>query len=203
MAPAQLQLTLAIFKPDITRIPLFVEAVRARLLQSGFLLPRSRQLTLSRERAELFYAEHRGRFFHRRLVTFMSSGPIWAHVLAREDAITAWRHLMGPTKVFRAVYERPDSLRARYGLTDTRNGLHGSDSPESAAREIGFFFPEFDQSGWLAQREPQLERRVRSRVDRALSTSPRDVIGDARPDDVTDSSCWPGDVTDSSCQRRL
>ena len=160
-APAPLQLTLALIKPDLSAAPSLVRAVLGRLCAAEFRVVRSRRLALSRAAAETLYAEHAGRFFHNRLVTFVSSGPLWALVLARPDAIAAWRRLMGPTKVYRAVYSHPTSLRGMYGLTDTRNALHGSDSTESAAREIGFFFPEFDAEAWL-QRE-----RARTAEERA------------------------------------
>ena len=70
-----------------------------------------------------------------------SSGPILALVLAKENAIAEWRKLLGPTSSKRARQEDPDSLRAKYGKDDTRNGLHGSDSQYSAEREIRFIFP--------------------------------------------------------------
>ena len=108
----------------------------------------------------------------------MSSGPLWALILAKPDAIAAWRRLMGPTKVYRGVYTEPESLRALFGLTDTRNGLHGSDSPESAVREIGFFFPEFDAAEWL-ERE-----RARCVVTKAGESSLAEVTSDQ--DDVMD-----------------
>lgn len=70
-----------------------------------------------------------------------SSGPILALVLAKENAIAEWRKLLGPTSSKRARQEDPESLRAKYGTDDTRNGLHGSDSQYSAEREIRFLFP--------------------------------------------------------------
>ncbi|NWU72568.1 NDK6 kinase, partial [Pterocles burchelli] len=84
------------------------------------------------------------------------SGPMWAYILAHENAIPLWRSLMGPTKVFRARNSVPDSIRGAYGLTDTRNTTHGSDSPASASREIAFFFPEFNEQLWYEQEEPRL-----------------------------------------------
>lgn len=72
----------------------------------------------------------------------MSSGPLSALVLAKDNAIKEWRSLMGPTKVLKTIHENPDSLRGLYGLSDSRNGLHGSDSEESAKRDIEFFYPE-------------------------------------------------------------
>merc|ERR1719436_2238191 len=113
------------------------------ILASGFLVVRSRLTCLTRSAAEQFYAEHRGKFFYNRLVTFMSSGPCQPLILAGQDAISRWRELMGPTKVFRTRFSHPESVRGRFGLTDTRNVSHGSDSEETARAEISFFFPEF------------------------------------------------------------
>ncbi|XP_054719073.1 nucleoside diphosphate kinase 6-like [Uloborus diversus] len=85
---------------------------------------------------------------------FLYSGLLSAHILARENAIKHWRELMGPTHVYRAQYEAPLSLRARFGLTDTRNATHGSDSPDTARREISFFFPNFNMEEFYKYQEP-------------------------------------------------
>lgn len=66
---------------------------------------------------------------------------------------------MGPTKVYRAQFEAPMTLRGKYGLSDTRNATHGSDSPESARREIGIFFPEFDYDKWFSEDEPKFRTK--------------------------------------------
>ena len=132
-----------------------------------------------------------GKFFYNRLVTFMTSGEIGVHILARHDAITRWRQLMGPTKVYRydisglrggrdtggnwdsksktkalcilshrTRLEHPDTIRGRFGASDTRNATHGSDSVESATREIGFFFPEFSIKQWYEVEEPAYRRAL-------------------------------------------
>lgn len=149
-----LQLTLAILKPDVCRHPHDIHMIRQIMLENNFYFIRTDTTRLSREKAERFYDEHKNKFFFERLVSFMSSGIISVHILARENAIQHWRKLMGPTKVFKAQYESPDSIRARFGLTDTRNATHGSDSPDSARREIGFFFPNFDLVSWYEKQEP-------------------------------------------------
>ncbi|KAM9840839.1 nucleoside diphosphate kinase 6 [Aulostomus maculatus] len=149
-----LQLTLAVIKPDAVAHPLMLEALHQRILENKFLIVRCKDLVWRRQDSERFYAEHAGRFFYQRLVEFMSSGPMRAYILAREDAIQHWRDLMGPTKVFRARYTSPASIRAQFGLTDTRNTTHGSDSAESALREIAFFFPEFRVDDWMEKEEP-------------------------------------------------
>ncbi|XP_071772536.1 nucleoside diphosphate kinase 6 [Centroberyx gerrardi] len=149
-----LQLTLAVIKPDAVAHPVMLEALHQRILDNNFVIVRSKDLVWRRQDSERFYAEHAGRFFYQRLVEFMSSGPMRAYILAREDAIRHWRELMGPTKVFRARYTSPATIRAQYGLTDTRNTTHGSDSAESAHREINFFFPEFSVEEWMEKEEP-------------------------------------------------
>lgn len=72
------------------------------------------------------------------------SGPTDVMVLERENAIQHWRDLLGPTKVFKAIYSHPESIRGLFGLTDTRNACHGSDSPDSVTQEILKIFPDFD-----------------------------------------------------------
>ncbi|XP_056437024.1 nucleoside diphosphate kinase 6 [Gadus chalcogrammus] len=149
-----LQLTLAVVKPDGVAHPLVLEALHQKILDNSFVIVKCKDLAWKKQDSEKFYVEHAGRFFYQRLVEFMSSGPMRAYVLAREDAVSHWRELMGPTKVFRAIYTSPASLRGQFGLTDTRNTTHGSDSMESARREIGFFFPEFSMEAWMQKEEP-------------------------------------------------
>ncbi|KAJ8391553.1 hypothetical protein AAFF_G00088750 [Aldrovandia affinis] len=149
-----LQLTLAVIKPDAVAHPLILEALHQKILENKFIIVKSKDIIWRRADSERFYAEHKGRFFYQRLVEFMSSGPMRAYVLAREEAISQWRELMGPTKVFRARYVAPGTIRAQFGLTDTRNTTHGSDSEESAQKEISFFFPEFCVAEWMERAEP-------------------------------------------------
>jgi nucleoside-diphosphate kinase len=129
-----------------------------RLVAAQFWVVRSATVRLSRERAGQFYAEHEGKFFHNRLVTFMSSGACQPLVLAGRGAVPAWREAMGPTRVLKARFSHPESIRGRFGLTDTRNCSHGSDSAETAAREIEFFFPTFDTAAFLAEQPSPLGR---------------------------------------------
>lgn len=81
----------------------------------------------------------------------MFSGPLQALILARHNAIAEWRELMGPTKVFKTIYSHPDSIRGQFGLSDTRNACHGSDTPESVEREINIIFPEFNIQNWYTE----------------------------------------------------
>nr|CAG4648371.1 EOG090X0HUX [Moina brachiata] len=158
MSSQRLQLTLAILKPDIVKVPCYLKEVRRKMLSAGFSFVRSKEICLKQSDAERFYYEHNKRFFYNRLITFMSSGPIHIHIIAHNNAIKHWRDLMGPTKTFIAQYQAPDSLRGSFGLTDTRNSMHGSDSETSALKEISFFFPSFDYSEWLSREEPLLRQ---------------------------------------------
>lgn len=108
------------------KLALIFQKIRDLIIDNNFKVVRSRRTTISREEAELFYKEHRDRFFYNRLVTFMCSGPSDIHILAAHDAIVKWRQLMGPTKVYQAQYNAPDTIRGMFGLSDTRNATHGS-----------------------------------------------------------------------------
>ncbi|XP_066207758.1 nucleoside diphosphate kinase 6 isoform X2 [Saccopteryx leptura] len=154
-SPQALQLTLALIKPDAVAHPLILEAVHQQILSNKFLIVRMRELVWRKEDCQRFYQEHEGRFFYQRLVEFMA-----------RDAIQLWRTLMGPTRVFRARHVAPDSIRGSFGLTDTRNTTHGSDSVTSARREIAAFFPDFSEQRWYEEEEPQLRGGpVRSSLD--------------------------------------
>nr|CAG4647536.1 EOG090X0HUX [Megafenestra aurita] len=153
-----LKVTLAIIKPDVVKVPFVLQEIRHRILMSGFYVVKSCVVNLSQQQVETFYSEHKGKFFHQRLVTFMKSGPIHAHILAHPDAIHLWREIMGPTKTFRAQYSASSSIRGSFGLTDTRNCTHGSDSLASAVKEIQFFFPNFNYERWLEAEEPLLRK---------------------------------------------
>ncbi|VEN64492.1 unnamed protein product [Callosobruchus maculatus] len=137
------QQTLAILKPHVVKNPFSLSRIKNIILNANFKIVHLKRKTIDLREAEAFYGEHKGKFFYNRLVTFMTSGPCELMILTKENAIQEWRQLMGPTKVFRAQFEAPDSLRGQFGLSDTRNATHGSDSPESAMKEIEIFFPEF------------------------------------------------------------
>ncbi|XP_055528662.1 nucleoside diphosphate kinase 6 isoform X2 [Wyeomyia smithii] len=119
--------TLAIFKPHLLRNPVAYAAAQQLIESSGLRVVTSRRLQLTESEARRFYREHEGRFFHRRLISLMTSGPLEVLVLSGENAIAKWRELLGPTKVYKAVYSHPDCLRSMYGISDTRNAGHGSD----------------------------------------------------------------------------
>ncbi|GAA6000403.1 hypothetical protein JCM10207_007998 [Rhodosporidiobolus poonsookiae] len=148
-----LQLTLGVIKPSVAAHQPHVQEIMQRIKASGLEIVRSKRLFWRAEDAEQFYGEHKGRFYFPRLVQHATSGPFVALALAAPDAIQRWRALIGPTHVYKGQWERPETLRAQYGLSDTRNGFHGSDSPKSAAKELGQVFEGWDVEWWLRQRE--------------------------------------------------
>lgn len=151
----RLELTLAIIKPHICKDPSCLQEIRSIIFENGFLFLKSSQIHLTRMQAESFYEEHKGKFFFERLVALMNSGELAIHVLARVNAIQEWRQLMGSTKVFKTRLEQPGTIRGIFGITDTRNATHGSDSPETARREIEFFFPSFSVQKWFEYEESE------------------------------------------------
>jgi len=155
---ARLQLTLALIKPDAVCVPYALNNINEKLLHNNFLIIKNSRMKLSLSDSQTFYQEHKGKFFFNRLVKYMSSGELVAMILAREDAVQQWRQVMGPTQVYRARYTHPTSLRGLWGLTDTRNSAHGSDSEPTASREMKFFFPDFDASDWCDRCLPRYQR---------------------------------------------
>ena len=128
--------TLSIIKPDAVAKDL-IGAIYSRFEQAGLRIVAARMLHLTRDRAEGFYAVHRERPFFDELVDFMISGPVMVQILEGEDAVARNREVMGATNPAEAA---PGTVRADFASEITENAVHGSDSPESAAAEIAFFF---------------------------------------------------------------
>jgi nucleoside-diphosphate kinase len=128
--------TLAIIKPDAVERRLAGRIV-ARIEESGFQIRAMRRVHLSTRDAEGFYAVHRERPFFRSLTEFMSSGPAIVLVLEAPDAIRKWRTLMGATDPAKAD---AGTLRKEFAESIERNATHGSDAPDTATYEIGYFF---------------------------------------------------------------
>ncbi len=128
--------TLGIVKPDGVARNLIGEVIR-RIEASGLTIKAMKMVHLSKKQAEGFYAVHKERPFFNSLTTFMSEGPVVLMILSGEGAITAWRNLMGATDPAKAA---PGTLRKEFGISIERNTTHGSDGPETAAFEIGYFF---------------------------------------------------------------
>ena len=132
--------TLAIIKPDAVGRRVAGQIIQ-RIEDAGFQVRAIRRLALTRGEAEGFYAVHRARPFFASLTGFMSSGPVIALVLEAPDAIAKWRTLMGATDPEKAG---PGTLRKEFGQSIERNATHGSDAPETATFEIGYFFAGVD-----------------------------------------------------------
>src|SRR5436305_4965109 len=128
--------TLILVKPDAFERNLTGEII-ARFVVKGLRLAELKLMTMTRELAEQHYAEHEGKPFFEELVSFIISGPLVAMVLEGEDAIRAARQVIGATNPLEAS---PGSIRGDYAISVGQNRVHGSDSPESASREIGLFF---------------------------------------------------------------
>lgn len=128
--------TLSIIKPDGVGKNVIGE-IYSRFEKAGLKIVAARMMQLSRGQAEAFYAVHRERPFFNDLVSFMITGPVMVQVLEGENAITKNRELMGATDPRKA---EPGTIRADFAETIDENAVHGSDSPETAQQEIGFFF---------------------------------------------------------------
>ena len=128
--------TLAIIKPDAVERHL-TGVILQRIEAQGFQIRAIRRMHLSKKQAEGFYAVHRDRSFFASLTDFMSSGPAVILVLEAPDAINRWRTLMGATDPAKAD---AGTLRKEFAQSIERNATHGSDAPETAAFEIGYFF---------------------------------------------------------------
>jgi nucleoside-diphosphate kinase len=129
--------TLILVKPDAFARNLTGEII-ARFERKGLRLAALQQMTMSRELAAQHYAEHQGKGFYDELVDFITSGPLVAMVLEGDSAITAARQVIGATNPLEA---NTGSIRGDYATSVGQNMVHGSDAPESAAREVGLFFP--------------------------------------------------------------
>jgi nucleoside-diphosphate kinase len=132
--------TLAIIKPDAVQKHAIGDIIR-RYEAAGLRPIAIRMMRLSKPTAEGFYAVHRQRPFFDSLTTFMASGPIVVLVLSGDDAIKRHRDLMGATDPAKAD---AGTIRAVYGANIEHNAVHGSDSPETARFEIGYFFSELE-----------------------------------------------------------
>ncbi|MDD1620563.1 MAG: nucleoside-diphosphate kinase [Methylococcaceae bacterium] len=128
--------TFSIIKPDAVAKNVIGEIV-SRFEKNGLRVVASKMLQLSKEQAEGFYAEHKERGFFKDLVSFMTSGPVVVQVLEGENAVLKNRELMGATNPKEAA---PGTIRADFAVSIDENAVHGSDAPESAAREIAYFF---------------------------------------------------------------
>jgi nucleoside-diphosphate kinase len=132
------QRTLIILKPDAVQRKLCGEIIR-RIENKGLSLDAMKLATIPVATAEKHYAEHAGKPFFKDLVSFMTGAPVVIMAVGGDESITVMRTLIGKTKFTEAA---PGTIRGDYAFSFTENLVHGSDSPESAARELALFFPE-------------------------------------------------------------
>ena len=128
--------TLSIIKPDATTRNI-TGKINSMIENAGLKIVAQKMIHMSKNQAEEFYAEHNGKPFFENLVKFMTSAPVVVQVLEGENAIVNYRKIMGATNP--AVAEE-GTIRKTFALSIDKNSVHGSDSPESAKREISFFF---------------------------------------------------------------
>ena len=128
--------TLAIIKPDAVGNG-YTGKIIDRIISAGFKIRAARLMHLSHEQAENFYAVHRGRPFYNDLVDFMTSGPCMPMALEHEDAVNAFRELIGATNPAEAT---DGTIRKDFAESVQNNAVHGSDSDENAQKEIAFFY---------------------------------------------------------------
>jgi nucleoside-diphosphate kinase len=133
--------TLSIIKPDAVKKNVIGQII-ARFESAGLRVIAARMTHLTRKEAEGFYAVHRERPFFRDLVGFMISGPVFVQVLEGESAIALNRELMGATDPKKAA---KGTIRADFADSIDANAVHGSDGPDTARKEIAFFFPKLDE----------------------------------------------------------
>lgn len=129
--------TFAMIKPDATERGLAGKIV-SRIEEEGFRILAMRLVRMTKAEAEGFYAVHRERPFFESLTAYMSSGRTVVLALEREDAIARWREVMGATDPAQAA---EGTLRKQFGESIERNATHGSDAPDTAAFELGYWFP--------------------------------------------------------------
>jgi nucleoside-diphosphate kinase len=135
--------TLSIIKPDATARNL-TGRINAKLEDAGLRIIAQKRIRLTKEQAGRFYAVHRERPFYDELCSFMASGPVVVQVLEGENAVARNREVMGATNPANAA---DGTIRKEFALSVGENSVHGSDSPETAAAEIAFFFSELELVG--------------------------------------------------------
>ncbi|HOB61008.1 MAG TPA: nucleoside-diphosphate kinase [Candidatus Competibacteraceae bacterium] len=135
-----LEHTLSIIKPDAVARNI-IGKIYSSFEERGLQIVAAKMVRLTRDQAETFYAVHHGRPFYEDLIAYMTSGPVMVQVLEGESAIALHREIMGATDPKKAA---SGTIRAEFAESVTRNAVHGSDAPETAAAEIAFFFGQFD-----------------------------------------------------------
>ncbi|XP_068101341.1 thioredoxin domain-containing protein 6-like isoform X2 [Hyperolius riggenbachi] len=137
-----LEKTLAAIKPDA--LEEHRDEIMERIQTAGFTISQIKETSLSREMAEEFYKEHKGKPFFEQLVDYMCRGPCLMMILSKENAVQEWRALMGPTDPTEAQTVAPDSLRSLFAKSILQNAVHGSSNEHHAVKKISFIFGDID-----------------------------------------------------------
>ncbi|KAI9142275.1 nucleoside diphosphate kinase [Paraphysoderma sedebokerense] len=171
------QRTLAIIKPDAYQHENHIIHI---IQQNGFDIIDKKRIHLTVDQATEFYSDHIGKSFFNALVNFMISGPIIVLCLYKDNSITEWRSLIGPTDSKKARETAPNSVRAQFGTDNQRNAVHGSDSDVNAEREIKFFFPNapVDQLPTNRQIKEYLEKVLYPVLSQGLTQLCKEKPGD-------------------------
>lgn len=132
------EFTFALIKPDAVQAHNSGKIIDI-IEQHGFTVARMKKLSLDKDEAEAFYGVHKDRSFYPELITYITSGPVIAMALEKDNAVADWRKLMGATDPQKA---EQGTIRALFGTDITHNAVHGSDSADNAQKELMLFFPE-------------------------------------------------------------
>ncbi|HEX2969197.1 MAG TPA: nucleoside-diphosphate kinase [Bacteroidales bacterium] len=135
--------TFSIIKPNAVRTGK-TGPILSKINEAGFEIIALRMIQLNKSQAEAFYEVHRGKPFFEGLIEFMISGPVVVMILKHEDAVNAFRKIIGSTDPAKA---EPGTIRKLFGVSVQMNAVHGSDSDENAERESGFFFSSIERFG--------------------------------------------------------
>lgn len=131
-----IELTFSMIKPDAVKRHITGE-INAMIENAGFSIVAQKLIRITIEQAQKFYDVHRDKPFYNDLCSYISSGAVVVQVLKKENAIAAYRTLMGATN---PEHAEEGTIRKKYGISIDQNSVHGSDAPDTAQREIGFFF---------------------------------------------------------------
>eukprot|EP00800_Vazella_pourtalesii_P022215 TRINITY_DN8592_c0_g1_i1.p1 TRINITY_DN8592_c0_g1~~TRINITY_DN8592_c0_g1_i1.p1 ORF type:complete len:151 (+),score=17.25 TRINITY_DN8592_c0_g1_i1:62-514(+) len=138
------QLTLAIIKPEIVQMRIKSEAILERIRNEGFEIVQQRTFQFSIEQAQRFYKPRRTKFYFKRCVRYITSGPVIACILSKHNAIEDFNILVKGKEGC-----RENSLRAQYASNDTMNAIHSSDDQDDVRRELRLLFPAFNTEPWF------------------------------------------------------
>ncbi|KAG5458702.1 MAG: nucleoside diphosphate kinase [Olpidium bornovanus] len=173
--PSASEVTLVLVKPDAVAAGKdgeILDVVRAR----GYDVLQQEKVEISADRARELYREHAQKPFFADLIAHLTSGPVIVAAVKGDDCVHGWREMIGPTDPAEAKIHRPMSIRARYGTDTMRNAVHGSDSPDSAYRELDLIFPDIVKSENIPPPPPNLEYTLALIKPDAMAKGYKDAI---------------------------